>query len=194
MNVPDHGTTVRGDSKMTTYTIDSKNDVTAFASAKAAKSAPDGDRFDSVKALAGLSEQWPAARLVEIWNALPGVVPVKKFTSRKAALVRIWAAIQNLAPDAGAQPPRVGPKKGRSAQRATTLEKAPTARDGSKKADILALLRREGGATLQELMSSTGWQAHSVRGFISGTLGKKMGLTVESAKGEDGGRIYSIVG
>jgi hypothetical protein len=41
-------------------------------------------------------------------------------------------------------------------------------------------------------MSATGWQAHSVRGFISGVLGKRMGLTVESAKCEDGKRTYSV--
>ena len=43
-------------------------------------------------------------------------------------------------------------------------------------------------------MKATGWQKHSVRGFISGALGKKMGLTVESTKGEDGERNYSIKG
>ena len=41
-------------------------------------------------------------------------------------------------------------------------------------------------------IAKTGWQAHSVRGFISGTLGKKLGLAVESAKGEDGERTYSV--
>ena len=41
-------------------------------------------------------------------------------------------------------------------------------------------------------MEATSWQAHSVRGFISGTLGKKMGLTVVSTKGENGQRTYSI--
>ena len=46
--------------------------------------------------------------------------------------------------------------------------------------------------TLAEIMSATGWQAHSVRGFISGTLGKKMGLTVDSTKNEAGERTYRI--
>ena len=46
--------------------------------------------------------------------------------------------------------------------------------------------------TAQELMSVTGWQAHSVRGFISGTLGKKMGFAVVSIKAENGDRTYSI--
>jgi hypothetical protein len=61
----------------------------------------------------------------------------------------------------------------------------------SKKAAILALLGRPDGATLAELMAATGWQEHSARGFISGTLGKKMGLAVESAK-RDKERVYSI--
>jgi hypothetical protein len=43
-------------------------------------------------------------------------------------------------------------------------------------------------------MKATGWQAHSVRGFISGTLGKKMGRTVESTKLENGERAYSLKG
>jgi hypothetical protein len=51
---------------------------------------------------------------------------------------------------------------------------------------------RPGGATAKELLKTTSWQQHSLRGFISGTLGKKMGLTVTSTKGEDGERSYSI--
>ena len=43
-------------------------------------------------------------------------------------------------------------------------------------------------------MATTEWQPHSIRGFISGTLGKKMGLTVESVKAEDGKRTYSLKG
>src|SRR5437016_7559843 len=93
-----------GDSKVT-YTISRENNITAFAKTKEAKSAPDVERFATAKELAKLAEQWPAARLVDIWNALPGVVPAKRFTSRKTAVVRVWAAIQNLAPKAGAQPP-----------------------------------------------------------------------------------------
>jgi hypothetical protein len=53
-------------------------------------------------------------------------------------------------------------------------------------------MQRAKGATLAEIMEATGWQAHSVRGFISGALGKKMGLKVESAKRDDGQRVYSV--
>ncbi len=99
----------------------------------------------------------------------------------------------------------VAPKKGKPGKKATPAKKAPKgakkakgakagagARDGSKTAAILDLLKRPGGATAKELMEATGWQPHSVRGFLSGTVGKKMGLTVASAKGEDGVRTYSV--
>jgi hypothetical protein len=46
---------------------------------------------------------------------------------------------------------------------------------------------------LKEIMAATDWQAHSVRGFISGSLGKKMGLKIDSAKREDGERVYHAV-
>ena len=62
----------------------------------------------------------------------------------------------------------------------------------TKNAIVLALLRQPTGATLNELMKATGWQAHSVRGFLSGTLGKKMGLKVDSSKRPDGERSYSV--
>ena len=94
---------------------------------------------------------------------------------------------------------KVAKKKGKSAKKATAAKKAPKAakkaksvREGSKTNQVLELLKRPGGATAKELMKVTGWQAHSVRGFLSGTVGKKMGLTVISTKGEDGERSYSI--
>jgi hypothetical protein len=64
------------------------------------------------------------------------------------------------------------------------------ARDGSKKATILELLRRPKGATLAEIAEATNWQNHSIRGFISGTLRKKMGMTVESSTNPAGERRY----
>jgi Protein of unknown function (DUF3489) len=98
----------------------------------------------------------------------------------------------------------VAPSKAKSARKATPAKKAPkgrakpevakpkVARDGSKTAKILDLLKRPGGATSKELMKATGWLPHSVRGFLSGTVRKKMGLTVTSTKGEDGERTYSV--
>lgn len=65
-------------------------------------------------------------------------------------------------------------------------------RNVSKAAKVLQLLRQPGGATLKCLMKATEWQAHSVRGFLSGTLRKKMRLTVESTKIEGSERRYAI--
>ena len=100
----------------------------------------------------------------------------------------------------------VAPAKGKATKKATKGKQAPKAkkaakpaesagpREGSKTERILDLLKRKDGASLAEIMKATDWQAHSVRGFISGSLGKKMGLTVASVKGEDGERRYSIKG
>jgi len=66
------------------------------------------------------------------------------------------------------------------------------ARDGSKAAKVLELLKRPGGITAKELVKATGWQSHSVRGFLSGTVSKKLGLAVTSTKVVDGERTYSI--
>jgi Protein of unknown function (DUF3489) len=83
-------------------------------------------------------------------------------------------------------------KAGKKAAKPARAKEASTPRPESKGAKILALIRRPKGAALGELAKLTGWQNHSIRGFLSGTVGKKMGLTVESAKREDGVRVYSI--
>jgi hypothetical protein len=61
-----------------------------------------------------------------------------------------------------------------------------------KGAMIVGLLRRKEGATLGDLTKATGWQPHSVRGFLSAQVGKKLGLKLKSTKGEDGPRVYRI--
>jgi hypothetical protein len=101
--------------------------------------------------------------------------------------------------NAGKRARNVAPKKGKSGKKATPAKKAPKsakkvpgAREGSKTTTILERLKRPEGATTKELLKATGWQPHSLRGFISGTLGKKMGLTVESSKSEVGERTYSV--
>lgn len=67
-----------------------------------------------------------------------------------------------------------------------------TFRDGTKGSTIVGLLKLKNGATIAELTKATGWQAHSVRGFLSGSLKKKAGLAIVSEKGDDGERRYRI--
>lgn len=109
------------------------------------------------------ARRFPTARLIQIWNALPGIRPVQRFTDRKAAVRRVWAQ----------------------------LAKLPLASTSSKQDQIIAMLRRAGGCTMEDLTTASGWQPHSVRGLISGTLRKKLGLTVESAKSGNC-RVYRI--
>jgi hypothetical protein len=80
--------------------------------------------------------------------------------------------------------------KPRSKSKATTSPAAT--RPGTKQALLLELLGRKQGATLAETMKATGWQAHSVRGAISRTLKKKLGLAVSSETVEGRGRVYRI--
>ena len=68
------------------------------------------------------------------------------------------------------------------------------ARPGTKQALMIDLLKRKKGATIEEIVAATGWQAHSVRGAISGTLKKKLGLAVTSERVGDGSRVYRIAG
>jgi hypothetical protein len=58
---------------------------------------------------------------------------------------------------------------------------------------VLGLLRRKKGASIDEMKTATGWQAHSLRGLLSGTVGKRMGLALESAPDRSGVRRYRIV-
>jgi hypothetical protein len=199
---------------MTTFTIDRDYNIAAYGPGEEIPTAEGVDRFTNAKQLEQLAHDldWTGDQLVEIWNSFAGappfedLKPVKKFTDRLTAIARIWRAIQRLAPaptEAAAAPqtaqdtPEAAPASEEASpkKRAARVRKGAqeaAARQGSKKAQVIALLRRKEGATLQVLMSATGWQAHSVRGFLSGSLGKKMGLKVESFKRPDGERAYRI--
>lgn len=67
-----------------------------------------------------------------------------------------------------------------------------TPRAGTKQAVLVEMLRAEGGATVEDLIAATGWQAHTIRGAMSGALKKKLGLTVSSEKVEGRGRVYRL--
>ena len=71
-------------------------------------------------------------------------------------------------------------------------DKSGAARAGTKLSLVIELLRRKDGATLPEMVKATGWQAHSVRGAMSGALKKKLGLKITSTKSDKRGRIYRI--
>ena len=178
-----------GEPYMMRFKIETNNNITAVAaSQQSGESGGGAETFRSAQDLTTLAQKWPAARLIEIWNGLPGVQPVQRFTSRQAATKRIWAAIQHIAAtgsaaSATAKKPAVAKKTTRPARKE---------RGGnSKTARVIALLQRPEGATLQAIMRATGWQSHSVRGFVSGQLKKKLGLKVRSAKRE-GQRVYSV--
>src|SRR5450759_4225045 len=85
---------------MRIFTIGQENNITVFASEKQAKAGETNgtEIFTTQEELTKLSGAWPGGRLVEIWNSLTGVSPVKKFTDRKTAIARIWKAIQGLQP------------------------------------------------------------------------------------------------
>jgi hypothetical protein len=84
-------------------------------------------------------------------------------------------------------------KKAKAAKTASRSKKAgkPKADRANKKVAVIAMMRRPKGATLAEIMAATGWQAHTVRGFVS-LLGNKGGEKIESSKSDAGERSYKI--
>ena len=135
--------------------------------------------FASEQQLHQLAKEWPMKRLVAIWNRLPGVHAVARFTDRKIAIRRIWRAMQ---------PPTEASRT--PARRASKPQHHPAFREGSKAAQVLTLLCRPQGATLNEIRTQTGWQAHTVRGFISRNLSKQS-RKVRSFE-RDGERVYRV--
>ena len=109
-------------------------------------------------------------RLLALWNALPGVEKRRKVGDREVLIDQLWLAIEAL-PDP---------------------EPQSDAKRPSKQDAVIAMLRRPEGATVDEVAGATGWQRHTVRGVFSGTLKKKLGLALASAK-EERGRVYRIV-
>ncbi len=110
------------------FTIDSDNNIAAHAGSPA--STENLEMFASEKELAKLAADWPATRVVDTWNAFAGVAPfddlksVKKFTSRSAAVSRLWAAVQRLSPDGASPAERVAPAKGKAKKSPTKAAEA----------------------------------------------------------------------
>jgi hypothetical protein len=206
------------------FTIDIDNDIrvheTEAQAEETAKAVAGTIMVRSDKELSKAAAEWPASRLVELWNSFAGVAPftdckpVKKFENRDKAVARIWATIQRLG-NGMAQKTAEDQKPGEEAKPATEhknstkpkatkkAKPAPKAkpargkkagavkpREGTHKAEVIAMIQRKGGATLGEIMKATGWQKHTVRGFIS-ILGGKGGMKVTSTRREsDGARVY----
>src|SRR5215510_2940326 len=108
-------------------------------------------------------------RLLALWNALPGVEKRRRVGDRAALIEQLWSAIEFL----------------------PVPEPQPDAKRPSKQDVVIAMLRQPEGATVDEVASVTGWQRHTVRGVLSGTLKKKLGLSLASAQ-EERGRVYRI--
>jgi hypothetical protein len=204
---------------MKTFTIDTDNNICAFATqGEAAVTGVPVDTFSSQKELAQLAGTWPEERLVAIYNSLPGVTPVETFKTAKTGASKIWESIQVLGKAAeapgkpkankkakgSAKAAKGTPAKGKASQKATPAKSAPKAkkspateekpkgvRGGSKTAQVVAMLQRKNGATISEIMEKMGWQKHTVRGFVAGAM-KKAGYAVESFKPEGGERTYRI--
>jgi hypothetical protein len=70
--------------------------------------------------------------------------------------------------------------------------KARTPRAGTKQANLIAMLRTPDGATIEEIAVATQWQSHTIRGAMSGSLKKKLGLVITSTKDDQRGRVYRV--
>ena len=120
----------------------------------------------------------------------------EKAASKKAASKKKGAPKANKGAKKDTKQAKAAPKKQakeKVASKKTAKVRSPAVpREFSKKSIVLDLLRRAKGATMAEIAKATDWQNHSIRGFISGNLTKKMGLTVESSKNEAGERTYRI--
>ena len=78
------------------------------------------------------------------------------------------------------------------AKNAATAQAKPRTRDNSKQAEVIRMLQRPEGATIGQICTATGWQAHTVRGTFAGAFKKKLGLTITSDKPQGGERVYRI--
>jgi hypothetical protein len=205
MNVITAADTADKEKHISTFTINDDNNITVYASAEEASQGETAGliQFESQAALAKVASDWAMSRFVEIWNGIPGQTPIKKFQDRKKAVSRIWSAIQSLAGNGPSsesatekpeRPLKVANtfKKARSAMKVSSKGSGDKASERSnKKAEVIVMMSRTKGATLAEIMQVTGWQKHTVRGFVS-LLSSKGGQMIESSKNPAGERSYRI--
>ena len=119
----------------------------------------------------GLIEEVPATNLNTVWRHDEDRGPITlRATPLAHAVLGIGDASEPAAP--AAEPVR--------------------RRSGTKQEALIAMLRAEGGATIDEIVAALQWQAHTIRGVMSGALKKKLGLTITSEKVPERGRVYHI--
>lgn len=123
--------------------------------------------------------------------ALEKAASIKAASTRKSAH-RAGTDAKNAAPKSSSNTTKKQPARTAASKAATTNPEAAVPREFSKKQIVLDLLRRKNGATMGEIANATGWQNHSIRGFISGAIGKKMGMAIESALNNAGERTYKL--
>jgi Protein of unknown function (DUF3489) len=176
---------------MRIFTIDAGNAIAVSTTTEQRGSKSGAAQFTTEKQLAALAAHWPSSRLVEIWNQLPGVRQIAKFRDRQTGVRRIWAAIHGLEAHGGAHAATGGQNRGSRPKGATPAQETATARTDTKAARVIAFLKQPAGATLRAIMAMTGWQSHSVRGFITAHVHQKMNYRVQSFR-RGGERVYRI--
>ena len=202
---------------MSTFTINEQNEIVAFATPEeaAATTATPFDSFSSEEELAELAKAWPAERVLAIWNSVPGLTPATEIKDAAKAAKLIFKRLEKNGtqparekkPKAGrkakggAQAAKGAPAKAKATKKASAAKAAPKGRksaqesagprEGSKTAQVVAMLQRKNGATITEIMDAMSWQRHTVRGFMAGAM-KKAGYAVESFKPEGGERSYRL--
>lgn len=133
------------------------------------------------------TETYDTAARVAAAGAAVAAAPV----SAKNGASQKKGAPQRQKTAAGGKTKAAPKRKSKAKAKAARAKQAAAPRAESKGAQILALIGRPQGATLAEIRKTTGWLAHSVRGFLS-TAAKKYSLQIESTKTEDGDRVYRI--
>jgi hypothetical protein len=127
-------------------------------------------------------------------NVAPEKAPSKKGATQKKGAPKGLKKAKGgkTKATANAKPKKTTPVKEAAKSTKTAKAKESAApREGTKTAQVVAMLQRKNGATLTEIMDKQGWQKHTVRGFMAGAM-KKSGFTVESFKSDKGERTYRI--